>query len=169
MALRALSDLLAFDVTQLSVGGAAGTRIRLASGLVLALVVTVGCDDPPRPVVTIPRASETSATPQAIAETGESTQVDAESPEPEPEQDQYVVYFGSFRDYLAASTYSESLRSAGLFDLNITRAKAGGEMVVTGPMNQSDADELAARLRGRAISVQRLERLSENYDFLIQE
>lgn len=111
-------------------------------------------------------ASETPAATESPA-TSESTAANedaAGSRDAAPEQ--FVVYFGSFRDYLAAANYSESLRSAGLLQVNITRAKGGGEMVVTDPMDEGDAKALAESLDGRLLSVSSLRRMTEDYGFL---
>ena len=137
-------------------------RVGLIASLVL---VFAACDRETRNAVTSPPVPEASPAPASISEP--ALEDDSTIEAPVPAADEFVVYLGSFRDYRAAATYSEALRSAGLLDVDIRRAKAGGEMLVTSPMSESEASELAERLGGRVLSVESLARMTEDYGFLL--
>jgi cell division protein FtsN len=128
--------------------------------------IALGCAEPPppaRPTVE-PVPAETRAAPPAdpasrLVEAATSTEESPDAEDAEPAQ--FVVHFGAFRDYLAAATYAESLRSGGLFEAKITRAIGGREMVVTDPMDEAEAKAIAESLGGRVLSLESLESMTE--------
>jgi hypothetical protein len=134
--------------------------------IAMLCAMALGCTEPPppaRPAVVEPVPAETRETlpvePESpVIEAATSTEG---SPAEDAEPEQFVVYFGGFRDYLAAETYVESLRSGGLFGAKITRGTGGREMVVTDPMDEAEAKANAESLGGRVLSVESLDRMTE--------
>ena len=139
----------------------------LCTGATLLCALMLGCARAPEPSrielvepAAEPARADTGEAPDAepgdvdaaaAPEPGSASADTADAPAAEPEQ--FVVYFGSFRDYLAASRYAESLRSAGLLQVNIERAKGGrGELLVTDAMDRAEADALAESLGGRVLT-----------------
>jgi len=148
---------------------AAGSRV---ASCALLCAVMLGCAADPESApgsieVVEPTAEpiETDAPVPASIDAAEAraASVDgAASDDREATPEQFVVYFGAFRDYLAAARYAESLRSAGLLQVNIERARGGGsELILTDPMIRADADALAESLGGRVLSVDATRRMTE--------
>ena len=136
------------------------------NGLVTALLCSavLGCADEPQPIesVVVRRISE----PRIEAE---AEPISAEAAPPQELSDaEVVVYFGSFRDRLAAAKYRQHLHAMGLLNVNITRAQAGVEMLVTEPMDPIAAEELAESLGGRVLSLEWLHRTTRDYGLLPQ-
>ena len=108
--------------------------------------------------------SRTSDRPVALPAAPDAPSADAQAVvAQQTDNEQFVVYFGSFRDRLAAARYREHLHSMGLLRVNIRTAQAGVEMLVTDPMDQVAAQELAESLNGAVASVDWLDRTTRDY------
>ena len=140
-----------------------GLRNSLISAFLCA--AAIGCADQSEPDAS--RVTVRDPVPQRAPET-QSPNTEDTRPQ-DASEEPVVVYFGSFRDRLAAAKYMEHLHSMGLFRVHIRTAKTGGvEMLVTEPMERAAAQELAESLNGRVMSEDWLRRSTKYYDLLTE-